>query len=167
MKFAFKISFASDISAEKCPSTDTQVPFPLTDASGTTIKNLCIVLLGMTQSDANTYCTAGYMVLFQINNAATQTALFTFLDQIFSASGYSFAFRVDGLRDTTDKNWYYFSYGKAPAFSGLSWYMGSDTLDGLNSLVATNMAYPVQKALPSTLADGVSSSETLPVLCEY
>lgn len=130
---------------------------------------MCLVFDQKDQAGAAAGCKAGYMYLFQIDSDIVQTTLFAFLDQALSAGGYNFMFRVDGVRDATDKNWYYYSKGtKTPAFAGLKWYISSDTLDGFDSLVVTNLAYPVQKAIAKTAADGVQSNDPSPLyICEY
>lgn len=122
---------------------------------------------GMTQDQANAYCKAGMMQLFQIDSATTQTAIFYVLNQLLTQSYYNYAIRVDGLRDTTSGLWYYYSYGKTAAFAGLKWYQKSDTLTTYDSLVITNMAYPSSKVVPSEAVDGVPLGDLLPALCEW
>lgn len=130
---------------------------------------MCMVFDQKDQAGADAACKAGYMYLFQIDSDAVQTELFSLLDQILSAGGLNFMFRVDGVRDTTDKKWYYYSKGtKTPAFAGIKWYVSSDTLDGFDSMVVTNLAYPVQKAIANTAVDAVQNNDPTPLyLCEY
>lgn len=123
--------------------------------------------IGHTQAEADAYCKADRMVLFQIDSATTQSAIFQVLNDLLTSGGWDYAFRVDGLRDLTDKNWYYYSYGKAPAFAGLKWYQTSDTIDTHDSLVITNMAYPSTKIIQSEAVDGVPMGDKLNVLCEW
>lgn len=109
------------------------------DITGGPLKTACLITGTYTQADADSYCRSNNMVLFQIDSDNTQTQLFSFLET--NLAGSNFVFRVDGLRDEVgDNNWYYYSYGKAPAFSGLQWILSSDTKQGLNSLIVTNMA---------------------------
>jgi hypothetical protein len=97
-------------------------------------------------ADASAGCTAGYMYLFQIDSAEVHTFILMIIEQIFSANGFPAMFRVDGVRDTSDNKWYYYSKGsKTPAYAGLKWLVSSDTLTGSDTMIATNMAYPVIK----------------------
>jgi len=154
----------------KCTDKNTQAAIPIQDSTGKLLKNVCLVFdPPQDQPGADAGCKAGYMYLLQIDSADLQTMLFAILDQALGASGVPFAFRVDGLRDSTDKKWYYYSKGaKVPAFAGLKWYMTSDTLDGSDSLILTNLAYPVQKGLMTSAIDGIPLSEnSVMYICEY
>lgn len=152
---------------QRCTASD-QASVPLADASNTYIKTMCIS--GMyTQSDADAYCKANNMVLFQIDSDNTQQALFAFLTSAVSQDA---VFRVDGIRDEATAtggtgNWYYYSYGKADAFAGLDWLVGADTLDGLNTMVVTNMAFPLSKAIPTWKVDGLEPTYEFNIICEY
>lgn len=124
-------------------------------------------MLAQTQAEADSYCRAGQMQLFQIDSATTQTAIFQVMYDLLTSGGYNYAFRVDGMRDTTDLKWYYYSYGKAAAFAGLKWYTTSDTIATHDSLVITNMAYPSTKVIQSEAVDGVPLGDKIFVLCEW
>lgn len=124
----------------------------------------------MTQPEADAYCKAlgGNGLLFQIDSDDTQDSIFSILDVSLGQQGYQYAFRVDGLRDTADNQWYYYDFGKAPAFAGLKWYMTSDTLVGFDSLVITNMAWPAAKVVQSPAVDGVQNElDKVLVLCQF
>lgn len=105
------------------------------------------------------------MKLFVIDTASTQSALFTYLEPKYPE--FDVYFRVDGIRDETDGNWYYYSYGKSSAFTGLDWLMTVDTLTGWNTLVVTNMAYPMDKIIPTYKVDGLDPTMLFPFICEY
>jgi hypothetical protein len=174
-KFHLIDVFQLATTAAPCPSTSTQIPFPLmSTSSGAFIKNVCLIGIAKTQSEADAACKAGStagteMKLFQIDSDDTQTAIFAVLEANLGSQGYNYAFRVDGLRDTSDGQWYYHNSGSPePAFSNLKWYMTSDTLEGFDSLAITNMAWPASKVVPSVAVDGIQSDNDLvPVLCQY
>lgn len=138
---------------------------PLSDSSGVYLKTACFEFNTVIQSDANAYCTSNRMRLFVIDSAATQNSLFAFLKP--QMSGFAVAFRVDGIRDTTDSNWYYFSYGKAPAFAGLSWLQTSATPTGMDNLVVTNTIYPQLTVTQDFYCDGIDVPSLLPFICEF
>jgi hypothetical protein len=142
-------------------------------STGAFIKNVCMMTTSMTQPEADAACKAGstagkQMLLFQIDSDDTQNSIFAVLDTNLGKNGYNYAFRVDGLRDTADGNWYYYDFGQAPAFAGLKWYFTSDTLTGYDSLVITNMAWPANKLVQSPAVDGIQNElDLVPVLCQY
>lgn len=105
------------------------------------------------------------MKLFVIDSANTQTALFKYLFPTYSSV--DTIFRVDGTRDETDGNWYYYSYGKTSAFAGLDWLLTPDTYTGWTTMVVTNLAYPMEKVIPTFKVDGLDVNLLLPFICEY
>lgn len=154
---------------QKCQDANSQAPFPIQDSSGKLYKNLCIVLVPADQPTAMSGCAAGYMHLLQIDSDFVQTFILALMDQVFSGSGYPYLARVDGVRDPADKKWYYSSKGtKVEAWAGLKWLVNSDTFTGYDTLVVTNLAYPVNKAFMKSAIDGVPSNEGNSLyLCEY
>lgn len=163
--------------AAPCPQTSTQIPFSLMSSStGAFIKNVCMKLQYATQAEADALCRAGstagkQMLLFQIDSDDTQTSILNVMDASLGSKGYVYAFRVDGLRDTNDNQWYYYNSGSAtPALATLKWYTTSDTLTGHDSMVITNMAWPAYKTVPSAAIDGIPNDENndpVLVLCQY
>lgn len=154
------------IEAPKCVG-DKEASVPLADDNGY-IKNACFVFIEMTQSQAEAYCKAGGMTLFQIDSAETQAALFKYLQEQLPTT--PAVFRVDGLRDEPDGEWFYYANGKEPAFDGLDWLdpvTKEDTLDGQNSLVVENMAYPMQKYSMTFKVDGLEPSIPFLVICQF
>ena len=144
----------------KCSNSWIEFPF----TAGT--KSVCIVAQDMNQADADKYCKSGGMKLLQIDSAATQTSIIALLNTNFQ--GQQYYFRVDGLRDESgDNQWYYYNNGKAPAFVGLDWYVSYDTLLGRSSLAVTNSAYPMNKLIPSYKIDGVDPVAIYPCICEF
>lgn len=138
---------------------------PLMDPkSGSYLKTACLVLELHDQPSAEEACIAYGMKLFQIDSTAVQTALFGWLEPLLSQ--YLVSARVDGKREA-DQAWYYYSYGRAPAFSGLDWLVDSDTFDGYDTMVATNQAFPAMKVIPTFKVDAVLEAEELTVLCEF
>ena len=136
----------------------------LNSASGVYAKTACVVNMTHTQSQAVSYCESNSMKLFQITDATTQNQIVTSMQTIYGAS---ITFRMDGLRDTSDGNWYYNSYGKTPVFSGLWWLTNSNTFAGSDSLTIGNMAYPNIKFRLTFRMDGVRPNIPLPIVCEY
>lgn len=135
--------------------------------SGTYLKTACVIISPeLNQSDANNYCISQGMKLFVIDTAATQKILQNALLQVLSGP---WVLRIEGLRDEKgDNKWYYSSpVGKTPAFAGLDWITSADTLTGLNTLVITNMAYPMMKYLPYLKIDGLSPTDLFNTICEY
>lgn len=106
------------------------------------------------------------MKFFAIDSSAIQKALF---DSLYPLFLYSPAyFRVDGIRDETNGNWYY-NNGQTLAFSGLEWLISSDTAPGFNTLVVTNMAEPMVKVIPTMKVDGFEANSYIDpfFICEY
>lgn len=142
-----------------------ELSHPLIGASGNYMKTACFVFGEFSQADADAYCKAGGMKLFQIDSLELQSVLFAYMEP--QLEGYDFMIRVDGLRDTTDNKWYYYSNGKAPAFGGLEWINGPDVLTGFDSMMITNMQYPQSKIIQTFKVDGISAELQIPIACEY
>lgn len=160
-----RFTFALYFQAAGLCSSNYQNKLPLS-VSGTYVKTACFIQLVGNQVDANNYCIGNGMKLFVVNSAAIQTAVFAALLAGFGPN--PVVLRADGLRDEAgDNKWYFYANGKTPAFTGLSWLTSNDTLPGLNSLVITNMAYPMQKYNPTFKIDGLDSVTAFNVLCEY
>lgn len=138
--------------------------YPLT-VGGAYSKTACFVFDTYNQADADAYCKADGMVLLDIDSLEIQSELFAFLEP--QMTGYQVAFRVDGIRESDVGNWYYYSYGKTLAFSGLDWLTTSDTLTGDDTMVITNMAYPMAKVIQTFKVDGLDKSLLFPIICEY
>lgn len=133
---------------------------------GKYVKTACVIMQTYTQSDASTYCTTRGMKLFVINSTFVQTKLFDTLTTL--AQRVPVAFRVDGLRDAArDNKWYFYSYGRTPAFPGLRWLINNDTLPGYNTLVVSNTASSMKKVRPTFTVDGWKPDYLLNVLCEF
>lgn len=134
--------------------------------SGTYKKTACLIVTVYNQVDANNYCIAQGMKLFVIDTGAIQTGLTNQLTNIIGSNDY--VFRIDGLRNEAGDNlWYYYAYGKTLAYAGLNWLTSSDTLTGMNSLVITNMAYPMAKYNATFKIDGLDAKTAFNVICEY
>jgi hypothetical protein len=104
------------------------------------------------------------MKLFQIDSTAVQDALFDIME--VDLDGFQAYFRIDGLKEK-DGKWYYYSYGRKPAFSELDWLIDMNTFDGMDSLVATNMAYPSSKVIQKFKVDGLYSNLEFNLICEF
>lgn len=147
-------------------AASTQTKIPMKNRAGKYVKTACVVTQTYTQSDALTYCTTRGMKLFVVNSTYIQTKLFSMLGKL--AQRVPVAFRVDGLRNEAgDNKWYFRSYGKILAFSGLSWLMSNDTLPGYNTLVVSNTASSMKKVRPTFKVDGWKPNYLLNVLCEF
>lgn len=119
-----------------------------------------------TQPDASTYCTSRGMKLLVINSTVVQSKLFDTLTK--AVRGIPVAFRIDGLRNEKgDGKWYFYSYGKTPAFPGLAWLISNNTLPGYDSLVVSNTASQMKKVRPTFKVDGWKPNYLLNVLCEF
>lgn len=143
----------------------TELSYPVSDTAGNYLKTACFVFSLFNQADADAYCKAEGMKLFQIDSLAVQTSLFAFLEP--QLEGYDVMFRVDGIRDPSDDSWYYYNNGKAPAFNGLDWLQGPDVLAGFDTMMITNMQYPQSKLIQTFKVDGIPASLAINVLCEY
>ena len=105
------------------------------------------------------------LYLFQVDSSETQNALFNTLRQNENAPS---TLRIDGLRNEAgDNNWYYYDFGKTPAFSGLAWLSSSNTAPEYCSLVTTNNYRNRGKKPPSYKIDGLQNSTEVAVLCQY
>lgn len=117
----------------------------------------------MTWSQATAACKAKDMKLFQIDGVEIQDAVLAFPPKIY---GKSWALRVDGLRNTTDGNWYY-DDGKIPAFSGLKWVQSANTPAGHDSLFIGPYNYPDTTILSRGYVDGFPFSRPHYPLCQF
>lgn len=159
------MNLTATLASSLCTNADEQSA-PLNDlTSSKYLKTACIITVASNQKEANDYCVAGKMKLFQIDSAAIQDALFDLLRPTYK--GTPTIFRVDGIRDPTDDKWYYYSNGKAPAFAGLSWLQTSDTYQPYYTLMVANMAYPAIKVLDTFKCDGIDADSKWNFICEF
>jgi hypothetical protein len=135
------------------------------NVSGVYKKTACLVQNAKSYTDANAYCESYSMKLFVIDSDPVQTQLFTYLETKWATS--LMIYRVDGIYDTTDNSWYYYSYGKTPAFAGLRWVFSSDTYDPYNCMTISNFAYPMSKISATFAVDANDVSEPIYFICEY
>lgn len=105
------------------------------------------------------------MKLFVIDSDITQIALFKALYPKYLTV--DAVFTVDGTRDIPTGNWYSYSYGQVASFAGLNWLINSDTYTGWTTMVVTNLAWPMPKAIPTFKVDGLDATLTFPFICEY
>jgi hypothetical protein len=128
-------------------------------------KTACLVQNGKSYTAAKAYCESYSMKLFVIDSDPVQTQLFTYLETKWANS--LMTYRVDGVYDTTDNSWYYYSYGKTPAFAGLRWVFSSDTYDPYNYMTISNLAYPMYKISTTFAVDAYDVSQAINFICEY
>lgn len=154
------------LTAQKCSeaaSINTKVP--MNDASSAYLKTACFITTALSQSAADAYCKSHGMQLFVITDAYVQTTLFATLTTM--AAGNPVIFRVDGIRDEPNGDWFNYSYGKAPVFAGLEWLQTLDTLTGYGTMIVENIAYPMMKQMLTWKVDGVDPTTAFPFICEF
>lgn len=142
------------------------MPIPLSDSSKTYMKSACLISDNLSEAQAAQYCLDKGMHFFVIDSNKTQQALETAVTKLMGSADY--VIRVDGVRDETgDGNWYYYTYGKTSAYTGLDWLIGPDTYDGQSTMILTNMAYPMSKFIKTPKIDGIEPDLVFPFACEY
>lgn len=80
-------------------------------------------------SKAYDFCSRYGMKLFVIESANTQTQFLNILAKWWSKTTITELW-IDGERDVSDGNWYYYSYEKTHAFADLIWMNRSATGSG-------------------------------------
>ena len=101
------------------------------------------------------------MVLFQIESEVAQDFILTYMRHIHNEP--ILYIRIDGLRDEgVDNQWYYYAYGKTPAYPDLRWASSANTPAGNNSLIIYS-----ESPLNPTFIDGARSSDLLNAMCQY
>lgn len=115
----------------------------------------CAGMVDKIQDDWYTNCKSYGMKLFVIDTVMTQTL---FLNAIANNYGIAWQFFIDGKRDLTDQNWYYFSSGaKTPAFTGLIWRTSKNTSPTYDCLIGN-----ARKNV-----DGEKCTRVMGAVCEY
>lgn len=153
--FTFYLKLASSNLATKSPCVSNQ-QIDIFTPSGAYIKTACVIKKAATHDGNYVQCSNRNMKLFVIDATSTETQLYAFLKANYGSSPGPTLW-VDGIKDTTDNQWYYHSYGKTPAFAPLTWNFGltaetatgcmitcvSGGLWGLNGAACTKTSYPV------------------------
>lgn len=138
-----------------CKST-----YDITDsASGAYIKTVCLApqpANKVTHSDAYTACSNNGMALYQYN-LPYSTSLGKLYVILALSYGSSSPFWVDGVKESDD-NWYYYSFGKEPAYVGLPWNTTASNATGCLSFFTKP---------PRLYVDGSDCTNTFNYLCEF
>jgi hypothetical protein len=144
-------------------SKSTESKFSLFDGT-TYIKTACFVEEPSSQASALAYCESNSMKLFIIDTDVVQNVLFYHVEPTYQSSNK--IFRVDGVRDSGDGNWYY-SSGQTPALATLKWLISSDTYETYDYMMISNTGWPMTKLSPTFSVDGVDSETPFPFICEF
>lgn len=124
---------------------------------GTYIKSVCFLgNPGYSQAGAYKSCEGYGMKLFVIDSTDAQKELFKYSSILFGNGNWVIIW-VDGVKEA-DGKWYYYSYGKTPAWSGLAWRVNAKKAKGC--LAATD--YYVY----DYLMDGFACDGTCQYACE-
>lgn len=109
-----------------CPSQPVIILAP----NGAYLKTLCIIYEKGNYAQAIDSCEQHGMKLLMIENTNTQSQLNSTLVSAWP-KGRGIIFWIDGVKDLTDNEWYYYSSGKkTPASTNLIWLRGAATDPG-------------------------------------
>lgn len=129
---------------------------PITNKDGSYYKTLC-VLNGRLGNHSSYYghCESYGLKFFRIESSFIQTEASNALNKWFPAESALF---IDGVRDTSDGNWYYLSYSKALVPNELTWTLGAACSTGCLSFRRIKNYWQAE----GTDCGGVSNA-----VCEY
>ena len=86
------------------------------------LKSACIVGTSRNYEDSERHCISKGMTLFNINNAAVQTALFNFTSKIISQG----TLWINGRRDIASGKWFAYTPSKVEVSNEIDWYRSGE-----------------------------------------
>lgn len=87
-------------------------------STGKYIKSVCVLDPGFDHPGSYKACESTGMKLYVIDSTDTQNEIFRIVKLLFGTGGWHIIW-VDGIKDAT--GWFYYSYGKKAAWTGLKW----------------------------------------------
>lgn len=97
------------------------------------------------------------MKLFIIDSDDVQTSIFQIATQLYGLNNSTIIW-VDGVKDGSDFNWYTYTTGKHPVWTGLAWYTSAAQATGC--LAITNLNAPFH-------VDGFPCPRSMIYACQY
>lgn len=86
--------------------------------AGAYIKSVCFISSNLPHADTYAACASTGMKLFVIDSTITQNEIFRLAKVVYGVGNWDII-QVDGVKEGSD--WFYYSYGKSPAWTGLKW----------------------------------------------